>query len=150
MLFLPFELLEHICSFIPVEELISLWRGGILTKCIVVHWPSTGLAGFQAAITANSPELLRLSPSPSLQLLNINLKNSSNCGNQSIVEVLVEKGANHWNDSMAWAAYGGHKNLVEYFIAKGANDWNVGMAWARYGARQDLVEYFVARGATDN
>ena len=42
-------------------------------------------------------------------------------GHKRLAELMIVKGADHWNDGLAAACQGGHKELVELMIAKGTS-----------------------------
>jgi ankyrin repeat protein len=79
--------------------------------------------------------------------LNYGLYGASESGNQSIVELMIEKGANDWNWGLCYACYGGHQSIVELMIEKGANDWHWGLRYACYGGHQSIVELMIKKGA---
>src|SRR5688572_29063942 len=51
-------------------------------------------------------------------------------GHMAIVELMIRRGANDWNDGLWGACRYGHISIVELMIGRGANDWNYGL----YGA----------------
>ena len=81
--------------------------------------------------------------------LNFGLSNACRGGHTTLVELMVSKGVNDWNDGLWGACQGGHFDLVELMISKGANDWNYGMWSACRGGHTTLVELLIAKGAND-
>ena len=51
-------------------------------------------------------------------------------GNKEIVEMMIEKGADDWNEGLIIACYEGNKEIVELMIEKGADNWNRGLRYA--------------------
>ncbi len=70
-------------------------------------------------------------------------------GQLSIVELMIDRGSNDWNDGLDWACYGGHLTTVELMIARGANNWNTGFARACRGGHLAIIEMMIARGANN-
>ena len=68
-------------------------------------------------------------------------------GHKELVELMIVKGANNWNDDLYSTCQRGHKELVELMILKGANDWNDGLYYARRGDHEELIKLMIAKGA---
>ena len=70
-------------------------------------------------------------------------------GHESIVRLMLERGANNYNESMAKAACGGHLEIVELMLEKGATDYNWAMTRAAYWGHPEIVKLMLDKGATD-
>ena len=68
-------------------------------------------------------------------------------GHKHLVELVIAKGANKFNNALSYACLGGHKDLVELMITKGADNWKIGFSNACLGGHKDLVELMIAKGA---
>jgi hypothetical protein len=79
----------------------------------------------------------------------INLELACKCGNLSIIELMIKKGAYNWNMGLSGACLGGHLNIVELMIEKGANNWNWGLYCACYGNHLNIVELMIEKGANN-
>ena len=47
-----------------------------------------------------------------------------------IVKLMIENGANYWDQALMYACCGGHMSIVNFMIEKGANDRNSGFSYA--------------------
>ena len=65
-----------------------------------------------------------------------------------IVKLMIEKGANDWNDGMYSACQRGHMEVVKYMIEKGAKSWNDGIYGACLGGHGEIVKLMIEKGAT--
>ncbi len=54
-----------------------------------------------------------------------------------------------YNHAMVRAAFEGHKTIVQMLLDSGANDYNRGMANATGGGHEEIVEMMLARGANN-
>jgi hypothetical protein len=68
-------------------------------------------------------------------------------GYKDIVELMINKGANHFRGTMEIAAGGGYKDIVELLIAHGANSFNGAMVSAARNGHKDIVELMISKGA---
>ncbi len=73
------------------------------------------------------------------------------CGHESIVKLMIEKGANDWNWGLYGACFGGHESIVKLMIEKGANNWNRGLYGACLGGHEciGIVKLIIEKGAND-
>ena len=70
-------------------------------------------------------------------------------GNIEIVELLIQKGANHWNWGLYGACKGGNIKIVHLMISKGADHWNFGLCEACSGGNIEIVYLMMEKGADD-
>jgi hypothetical protein len=59
-------------------------------------------------------------------------------GNKKVVEYLIKKGFDNWNEGLYGACQGGYKSLVDYMILKGANKLKKAIS---YTDDDDLIDY---------
>ena len=69
-------------------------------------------------------------------------------GHKELVQLMLDKGANNYNDGLACAALGGHMGLVQLMLDKGA-DPNNGLSGAALGGHLDIVQLMLDKGATN-
>jgi len=69
-------------------------------------------------------------------------------GHKEIVELLISKGANNWNEGLDGACFGGNKEIVELLISKGANNWNEALCSACEGRNKEIAILMITKGAT--
>jgi hypothetical protein len=50
---------------------------------------------------------------------------------------MILNGANCWNDGLFMASYSGHESIVRLLVSKGADDWNTGLKRAYDGQFSD-------------
>lgn len=77
------------------------------------------------------------------------LRNAAWSGRQDIIDMLIQYGANDWDNGLDGAAENGNKQLIEFFIQKGATNWNVGLRAAASGGYLNLVQYFIDKGSSN-
>ena len=66
------------------------------------------------------------------------------------LSVTQSKFNKNWVDfGLIGACSGGCKEMVELMIAKGADDWNNGLIGACLGGHKEMVELMIAKGADD-
>ena len=70
-------------------------------------------------------------------------------GHKELVELMISKGADNWNDGLAGACQGGHTEIVKLMIKKGATNWNGGLYRACKGCHKELIELMIIKGAND-
>ncbi len=74
-------------------------------------------------------------------------------GHESLVKLIIKKGANHLNylnDGLRYSCYSGKINIVNLMIEKGANEWNSGLFYACYGGHfknKSIVRLMIEKGA---
>ena len=71
-------------------------------------------------------------------------------GHIDIVQLMLERGANNFNQAMKYASKGGHIDIVQLMLDKGANDFNEAMEWAAIGGHIDIVQLMLDKGANDD
>ena len=76
---------------------------------------------------------------------NWGLRGACEGGHQHIVELLIRRGANIWNWGLWGACEGGHQNIVELMIKQGANDWDWGLWWACECGHQSVAQYIISQ-----
>ena len=69
-------------------------------------------------------------------------------GHKELVQLMLDKGANNYNDGLACAAWGGHMGLVQLMLDKGA-DPNNGLSGAALGGHLDIVQLMLDKGANN-
>lgn len=100
----------------------------------------------QFILDQNSP------PHPDFELvglLNTGLNQSCLKHHDSLIALLIEKGANDWNKGLISACEGGHIDLVQDMITRGADDWNSGLGKACVHGHRHVVHLMIEKGATD-
>lgn len=80
---------------------------------------------------------------------NLAMENACFGGHVSIVDLMITKGANKWNDGFYAACCNGNLKLVQLMISKGANEWNYALSGACRGGQIDTMRFLVSRGAND-
>ena len=68
-------------------------------------------------------------------------------GHMDMVQLMIEKGADEWNVGFDGACEGGHMNIVQFMIEKGADEWNWGLRYACYGGHMDIIHLMIKKGA---
>ncbi len=63
------------------------------------------------------------------------IRNITIGGYRDLVDLMIEKGANNWNECLYGACKRGHRDLVDLMIEKGANNWS----WS-LGVLEELVK----------
>ena len=69
-------------------------------------------------------------------------------GHKELVQLMLDKGANNYNDGLAFAALVGHMDIVQLMLDKGA-DPNNGLSGAALGGHLDIVQLMLDKGATN-
>ncbi len=75
--------------------------------------------------------------------------NASRYGHMEIVELMLDKGADNYDEAMANAASGGHMEIVELMLRLGATDYNWAMTAAASGGHMEIVQLMLQKGATN-
>ncbi len=78
---------------------------------------------------------------------NWGLWGASKGGHINIINLMIEKGADHLNGGLYDACFGGHIDIVELMIKKGANQWDGGLRRACSGSHIDIVKLMIEKGA---
>ncbi len=68
-------------------------------------------------------------------------------GHESIVKLMIKKGADNWNAGLSCACYGGHESIVKFMIDKGATDWDTGLYVACQSGYINIVKLMIDKGA---
>lgn len=95
----------------------------------------------------NRMDIVQLMISKGADRWNYSMAKASGAGHIPIVQFMISKGANNWDESMAWASGGGHTSIIELMLARGAGNWNWAMVCASAGGHLDIVQYMIKRGA---
>ena len=56
-----------------------------------------------------------------MELQKSNIK-ALECNNINIIRLMIEKGANNWNNGLYYACKGGHMEIVKLMIERGADN----------------------------
>ncbi len=70
-------------------------------------------------------------------------------GNLKLINLVIERGANTWNEGLYGACHGGYLDIIKLMIEKGANDWNSGLSGACIGGHLNIVNLMIEKGAYD-
>jgi len=70
-------------------------------------------------------------------------------GNMDMVQLMIEKGANYWNNGLHGACRGGKMDMIQLMIDKGASDRNRGLEGACQSGDMDIVQLMIDKGASD-
>jgi serine/threonine protein kinase len=79
--------------------------------------------------------------------LNLGLYAACKGGQFSMIEYLVQKGANNWDLGMIAGGEYGRMDIVQLMIKYGAKDWNRGLSSACTGGNIEIVKLMIERGA---
>ena len=60
---------------------------------------------------------------PKFKVCHTNFKIACECCHRDLVELMIEKGANYWNQGLEGACRSGHRDIVDRTVEKGADDW---------------------------
>ena len=85
----------------------------------------------------------------SLDEINSAMTNATLNGHIEIVRLLLQQGANNYNEVLSKAAREGHQNIVELMLEEGADDYNMAMTEAASQGHQNIVELMLEEGADD-
>lgn len=66
-------------------------------------------------------------------------------GKKHVINYLIEKGMNSWNNGMCNATNGGHRQLMIPLFLKGDNYWNAEIDNAARDGHQQLVDVFIEK-----
>lgn len=86
---------------------------------------------------------------PKQYILNRIMRIAAINGQIDIIKLMIEKGANDFNNTMVEAASGGHIDIVKLMIQQGATDFALAMIMASDGGHKDIVELMIEKGVTD-
>ncbi len=103
--------------------------------------------GLYGACEGAHESLVKLMIDKGAKDLNGGLSCACEGGHESIVKLMIEKGANHWDIGLSGACYHGHESIVKLMIEKGANDWDWGLEGACFGGHESLVKLMIEKGA---
>ena len=81
------------------------------------------------------------------ELLNAGFYSACRGGHKDLAELMITKGAKHWNDGLRAGCEEGHLEIVELMITKGASDYNSGLNNACFRGHKDLVKLMILQGA---
>ena len=77
------------------------------------------------------------------------LESSCEGGNLKIINLVIKKGAFGWDNGLIGACYSGHLKIVNLMIEKGANDWNSGLWGACKGGNLNMMKLMIEKGANN-
>lgn len=81
------------------------------------------------------------------KILNNCLEWACKKGDEDLIALMIEKGANDWNQGLEGACYGGKMDPALSMIEKGAHKWGWGLHAACYGGNMDLALLMIEKGA---
>ena len=58
-----------------------------------------------------------------------------------LVKLMIEKGANDWNNGLEYACIGGYKEIMKLMIEKGANNLQEGLEIANKYNHLEIINY---------
>ncbi len=70
---------------------------------------------------------------------------ASDYGHLDVAKLLIEKGANSYNYAMAHGAEIGHMEMVNFMLEKGADDYSTAMVYAARGGHMEIVKMMIER-----
>ena len=82
-------------------------------------------------------------------LINSNNKLKNGCKNNLIISIKQINVQLDWNWGLFYACYGGHESIVKLMIEKGANNWNYGFCGACFGGHESIVKLLIEKGANN-
>ena len=77
------------------------------------------------------------------------MMNAAYGGQEKIVKMMLNLGANNYNGTMAWASEAGHEDIVRLMLKHGANDYNAAMGYAALGGHEEIVKLMLSLGANN-
>ena len=80
--------------------------------------------------------------------MELSLKYACVGGQKDIVNMMIKKGANYWNQGLYGACKGGDKELVNIIIERGADDWNEGLYGACRGGHKEIANLMIEKVQT--
>ena len=81
----------------------------------------------------------------SLDEINWGMANATLNGHIEIVRLLLQQGANNYNEVLSKAAREGHQNIVELMLEEGADDYNEAMTYADLNGHISIVDLIQER-----
>lgn len=94
-------------------------------------------------------ELLLSKTIGTVELYNRILRAAARSGHLNVVNYVLNRGANDYNDAMFNASWGGHINLIDIMLSVGATDYNSSMAGAAASGHIDIVDKMLQLGANN-
>jgi ankyrin repeat protein len=79
--------------------------------------------------------------------LNLAFRKAAEGNHKNIVKILMDAGADDWNQGLSGAAVSGHESMVRFMIKMGANNFNTGLHNAAYGGHRHIVDLMIEYGA---
>jgi ankyrin repeat protein len=70
-------------------------------------------------------------------------------GDISIIQLMIDNGADYWNYGFWIACNDGNMHVVQYMIDKGADGWNGGLGHACYSGNMSIIQLMIDKGAND-
>ena len=74
------------------------------------------------------------------------LKNACMHGHWRIVNLMIKRGANNWNDGLCGACFGGQYEIANFMISRGANNWKLALYGACTGGHWNIIYLLMNRG----
>ena len=71
---------------------------------------------------------------------------ASESGNKELVEYLIEKGANNWEESIYNACKSNNKEIIELLFSYGRCDVNKALELASYKGSIEFADFFISKG----
>jgi len=75
--------------------------------------------------------------------LSFGFKGACVAGNIGVIEFLIQRGCDNWDDGLECACYGGHLEIAKYMIKKGADDLIRGLVGACCSGSLGIVKMLV-------
>lgn len=70
-------------------------------------------------------------------------------GYKQLIELMILKGANQWDDGLYYGCEPGHIEIVELMIAKGSDIFDLGLWSPGKEGYKDIAELMITKGATE-
>jgi len=67
-------------------------------------------------------------------------------GDRMLIDSMIKKGANDWNNGMIRALSNGRPNIAKMMIEKGADNWDLGTPKACANGYFDVVQFMIQKG----
>jgi hypothetical protein len=156
---LPPELIIHIFTFIPYRADIcsvskEFYDLSILCSASLSKYPSLYHQPLSIQLTKKLANDIIISGDCHLftRLFGkkyLNLKSACQSGNLSIINLMIEHGANNWNYGLYGACQSGNLSVINLMIEHGANNWNYGLYYACHGGNLLIINLMIEHGAND-
>lgn len=80
---------------------------------------------------------------------NAGLWGACEAGNITMINLMIEKGADNFNYALISACRRGDLDIINLIINYGANDFNYGLLGACYGGHIDIIDMMIKKGASN-